>query len=170
MPTQRRFPSAQAVFALFTAALFLWPPPVAALDPSLDITQYAHLAWTFRNGFANGAVYAITQTPDGYLWLGTSSGVVRYDGARLAPLPLRAGQQLPSTAAGALLPTRDGTLWIGTLNGLVSWKNGELTEYPVFAGRTVITLLQHRDGTVWAGSFGGATGQLCAFRGGQTRC
>ena len=134
------------------------------------LTQYAHLAWTFRNGFSNGAVYAIAQTPDGYLWLGTSSGVVRYDGARLTPLPLRPGHQLPNTAAGAILPTRDGTLWIGTLDGLVSWKNGELTAYPVFARRTVITLLQHRDGTVWAGSFGGATGQLCAFRGEHTTC
>ena len=168
--TQPGSRSAPAVVALCTAALLLWPPPVRALDPSLDITQYAHLAWTFRNGFANGAVYAIAQTPDGYLWLGTSSGVVRYDGARLTPLPLRPGQQLPNTAAGALLPTRDGTLWIGTLDGLVSWKNGELTAYPVFARRTVITLLQHRDGTVWAGSFGGATGKLCAFRGEQTTC
>jgi signal transduction histidine kinase/ligand-binding sensor domain-containing protein len=168
--TQPRSRSAPAVVALCTAAVLLWPPPVRALDPSLDITQYAHLAWTFRNGFANGAVYAIAQTPDGYLWLGTSSGVVRYDGARVTPLPLRAGQQLPNTAAGALLPARDGTLWIGTLDGLVSWKNGELTAYPVFARRTVITLLQHRDGTVWAGSFGGATGKLCAFRGEHTTC
>jgi signal transduction histidine kinase/ligand-binding sensor domain-containing protein len=159
-----------AVAALCTAVLLVWPPHAGALDASLDITQYAHVAWTFRNGFSNGAVYAITQTPDGYLWLGTSSGVFRYDGARATPLPLRPGQQLPNNAAGALLPTRDETLWIGTLDGLVSWKNGQLTAYPVFAGRTVITLLQHRDGTVWAGSFGGPTGKLCAFRGEQTTC
>src|SRR5688572_24873781 len=62
---------------VFSALMvLLCPPPVRALDPSLDITQYAHLAWTFRNGFSNGAVYAIAQTADGYLWLGTSSGVV----------------------------------------------------------------------------------------------
>jgi signal transduction histidine kinase/ligand-binding sensor domain-containing protein len=156
--------------ALAVITVLLWSPRVLALDPSLDITQYAHLAWTFRNGFSNGAVYAIAQTPDRYIWLGTSSGVVRYDGVRLTPLALRPGQQLPNSAAGALLPASDGSLWIGTLDGLVSWKNGELTEYPVFARRTVITLLQHRDGTVWAGSFGGATGKLCAFRGEQTTC
>ena len=112
-----------AVVALCTAAVLLWPHPARALDPSLDITQYAHLAWTFRNGFSNRAVYAIAQT-DGYLWLGTSSGVVRYDGARLTPLPLRPGQKLPNAAAGALHPAREGTVWIGTLDGLVSWKNG----------------------------------------------
>jgi len=161
---------APAVAALCTAALLVWPSSATALDPSLDITQYAHLAWTFRNGFSNGAVYTIAQTPDGYLWLGTASGVVRYDGTRLTPLPLGPGHKLPNAASAAILPARDGSVWIGTLDGLVSWKNGELTAYPEFAGRTVITLLQHRDGTVWAGSFGGATGKLCAFRGEQTTC
>jgi signal transduction histidine kinase/ligand-binding sensor domain-containing protein len=159
-----------AVVALCTAAVLLWSPPARALDPSLDITQYAHLAWTFRNGFSNGAVYAIAQTPDGYLWLGTSAGVVRYDGARLTPLPLRPGHRLPNAASAAILPARDGSVWIGTLDGLVNWKNGQLTHYEVFARRTVITLLQQRDGTVWAGSFGGPTGKLCAFRGEQTTC
>ena len=168
--TQPRYRTAAAAIVVCTAAFLLRPSPVRALDPSLDITQYAHLAWTFRNGFPNGAVYAIAQTPDGYLWLGTSSGVVRYDGVRLTPLPLRAGQQLPNAAAGALLPTRDGAVWIGTLDGLVSWKNGQLTEYPVFTRRTVISLVQQRDGTVWAGAFGGAAGKLCAFRGDQTTC
>jgi signal transduction histidine kinase/ligand-binding sensor domain-containing protein len=155
---------------LCAAVLLLWCPRARALNPTLDIGQFAHVAWTFRNGFSNGAVYAIVQTPDGYLWLGTSSGVVRYDGARLTTLPLRPGQQLPNTAAGALLSTREGTVWIGTLDGLVSWKNARLTAYPEFDLRTVITLLQQRDGTVWAGSFGGATGKLCAFRGEQTTC
>jgi len=161
---------APAVAALCTAALLVWPSSATALDPSLDITQYAHLAWTFRNGFSNGAVYTIAQTPDGYLWLGTASGVVRYDGTRLTPLPLGPGHKLPNAASAAILPARDGSVWIGTLDGLVSWKNGELTHYPVFAGRTVITLLQQRDGTVWAGSFGGPTGKLCAFRGEQATC
>jgi signal transduction histidine kinase/ligand-binding sensor domain-containing protein len=167
LPGSRLVP---AVVALCTAVMLLWSSPARALDPSLDITQYAHLAWTFRNGFSNGAVYAIAQTPDGYLWLGTSAGVVRYDGARLTPLPLGPGHRLPNAASAAILPARDGSVWIGTLDGLVSWKNGALTHYPAFAGRTVITLLQQRDGTVWAGSFGGATGKLCAFRGEQTTC
>ena len=109
--------SAAAVIALYTAALLLWPPSVRALDPSLDITQYAHLAWTFRNGFSNGAVYAIAQTADGCLWLGTSSGVIRYDGARLTPLPLRLGQKLPNAAAGALLPASEGPVWMERLMG-----------------------------------------------------
>jgi len=164
-----RIKAARALVALGTVYVLLWCPHALALDPSLDISQYAHTAWTYRDGL-QGAVYAITQTPDGYLWLGTQSGVVRFDGVRAVPLPLPPGQQLPSTAVGALVTARDGTLWIGTLDGLVSWKNGQLTEYPALAHRTVLALLQDRDGTVWAGGFGGPTGILCAIRGGSTTC
>jgi ligand-binding sensor domain-containing protein/signal transduction histidine kinase len=162
--------AAQALVALGTVCVLLWCPRALALDPTLDVSQYAHTAWISRDGFLPGAVYAIAQTPDGYLWLGTQSGVVRFDGVRAVPLPLPPGQQLPSTAVGALLTARDGTLWIGTLDGLASWKNGQLTEYPALAHRTVLALLQDRDGTVWAGGFGGPTGILCAIRGGSTTC
>ncbi|MBV8843520.1 MAG: hypothetical protein JO307_11985, partial [Bryobacterales bacterium] len=118
----------------------------------------------------NGAVYSIAQTSDGYLWLGTQSGVVRFDGVRVTPLLLPAGQQLPSTAIGALLAARDGTVWIGTFDGLVSWKNGRLTEYPALALQSVIALREDRDGTVWVGGFGSPTGKLCAIRSGSTTC
>ena len=162
--------AARALVALGTLYVLLWCPDAPALNPSLDVSQYAHTAWTYRNGFMQGAVNAIAQTPDGYLWLGTQSGVVRFDGVRAVPLPLRPGQQLPSTSVGALLAARDGTLWIGTLDGLVSWKNGQLTAYPALARRTVLALLQDRAGTVWAGGLAGPTGTLCAIRGESTTC
>jgi signal transduction histidine kinase/ligand-binding sensor domain-containing protein len=162
--------AARALVALGTVYVLLWCPHALALDPSLDVSQYAHTAWTGRDGFLQGSVFAITQTPDGYLWLATRSGVVRFDGVRTVPLPLPPGRQLPSTVIGALLVARDGTLWIGTLNGLVSWKDGQLTEYPAFGRRTIRTLLQDRDGTVWAGGFLGSTGMLCAIHGGSTTC
>src|ERR1700732_4090669 len=96
--------------------------------------------------------------------------VCRVGGGPAGPLPLPPGQQLPSTAVGALLSTRDGTLWIGTLDGLASWNNGGLTEYPALAHQTVIALLEGRDGTVWAGGFGSPTGKLCAIRSRDAKC
>ena len=159
-----------ALVALGAVFVLLWCPHALALDPTLDVSQYAHTAWTSRDGLLPGEVYAIAETPDGYLWLGTQSGVLRFDGVRAVPLPLPAGQQLTNTAIAALLTARDGTLWIGTLDGLMSWKNGQLTEYPALAHRTVLALLQDRDGTVWAGGFGGPTATLCAIRGGSPTC
>ena len=170
----------RAPVALGTLYVLLWCPHAVALASSLDASQYAHTAWTSRNGFVQGAVHAIAQTPDGYLWLATQNGVVRFDGVRTVPLPLAPGQRLPSTSVGALLAARDGTLWIGTPDGLVSWKNGRLTEYPSLARRTVLALLQDRAGTVWVGGLAGPAvwvgglagpaGTLCAIRGDVPTC
>ena len=160
-------PALALIISSLLNALFC-PAVLAAPYPSLDISQYAHTAWTFRNGFLTGAVYTIAQTPDGYLWLGTQTGVYRFDGVRAVPLAL---PRLASTEVGALLPARDGTLWIGTLDGLVSWKDGQLTEHPSIGRRRINALLQDKDGTVWAGTaLGDSAGRLCAIRGDGTQC
>ena len=67
----------------------------SALNPSLDINQYAHTAWTIREGFFKGVIEAIAQTPDGYLWLGTEFGLLRFDGVRPVPWEPPAGEHLP---------------------------------------------------------------------------
>jgi ligand-binding sensor domain-containing protein/signal transduction histidine kinase len=163
--------AAPASAAALAGILLVWCASACALDASLDISQYAHTSWTFRNGFLNGAVYAISQAPDGYLWLGTQTGVFRFDGVRAVPLPLRSGQALTNTEVGALLPARDGTLWMGTLDGLVSWKNGEITDYPTIGPQRVNALLQDREGTVWVGTASsGSGGRLCAIRSSSTQC
>ena len=68
----------------------------SALDPSLDISQYAHTAWKSRDGFTRGAIQALAQTPDGYLWLGTEFGLVRFDGVKATPWQPPPGPQLPN--------------------------------------------------------------------------
>src|SRR5438128_11500729 len=96
-----------------------------ALDPSLDVSQYAHTAWKIRDGFTEGPIQAIAQTPDGYLWLGTETGLLRFDGVRAVPWQ-PPGEHLPSNVA-ALMVAHDGTLFIGTLKGLATWKDSRLT-------------------------------------------
>src|SRR5246500_5581579 len=85
-----------------------------ALDPSLDISQYAHTAWKIRDGSFKGVIEAIAQTPDGYLWLGTEAGLLRFDGVQYVPWQPPAGGQLPSSIITSLLAARDGAPWIGT--------------------------------------------------------
>ena len=143
---------------------------VFALDPSLDISQYAHTAWTIREGVFRGNIYSIAQTPDGYLWLGTEFGLLRFDGNRSIPWQPPAGQHLPGSAITRLLAARDGTLWIGTDAGLVSWNGVKLTGYPELDTQLVATLLQDHEGTVWAGALGAPTGRLCAIRSGGMQC
>src|SRR5262249_29716422 len=60
-------------------------PGAFALDPALDVSQYAHTSWKIREGFTKGIITSMAQTPDGYLWLGTEFGLVRFDGSELPP-------------------------------------------------------------------------------------
>jgi signal transduction histidine kinase/ligand-binding sensor domain-containing protein len=146
-------------------------PGVFALDPSLDLNQYAHTAWTFRGGFSKGRVTAFAQTPDGYLWLGTEFGLLRFDGVRSIPWRASGDEQLPHNWIRSLRTAPDGTLWIGTFRGLASLKNGRLTRYPALAGKEVYALFVDHEGTVWAGGgVSGVAGTLCAIQGGSARC
>jgi signal transduction histidine kinase/ligand-binding sensor domain-containing protein len=165
--------AALALITISTISLLLGAAPALALDRSLDVSQYGHMAWTARDGFSVGAIFAIAQTPDGYLWLGTEFGLFRFDGLHAVPWQPPAGQKLPN-APYALLVTRDGTLWIGTFAGLVSWNGNKLTEYPEVGPAFVTSLLEDREGTVWAGILAGSpespAGRLCAIRSGRVEC
>src|SRR5262249_52785805 len=111
------------------------------------------------NGFAKGAINSIAQTPDGYLWLGTEFGLLRFDGVRMLRM---ATEQLGSTSIQCVIAARDGTLWIGTIGGgLASWKDGHLTRYVELAGRAVLALLEDRSATVWVIY---SNNRLCSIR------
>lgn len=141
-----------------------------ALDPTLDVSQYAHTAWKVSQGFANGVIFSMAQTPDGYLWIGTDSGLYRFDGVRSLHWRPPAGDQLASSDIRSLRSARDGRLWIGTVKGLASWKEGKLTHYPQVDGLVVVTLFEDRDGTIWAGGWSLSTGKLCRIQREQTEC
>src|SRR6516165_2873882 len=145
-------PAVRISHFLLACALLLCAHIAFALDPALDVSQYAHTAWKVREGFTRGQIVAIAQTRDGYLWLGTEFGLLRFDGVRAVPWQPPNGQQLPDNSVFSLLVTRDGALWIGTGKGLVSWKDGKLTSYSELSGKNVASLLQDRDGTVWIGT------------------
>lgn len=159
-----------AVIAL--GILLAWCSSAFALDPSLDVNQYAHTAWKVHEGFAKGEISSIAQTPDGYIWLGTQFGLRRFDGVRNVPWEPPGDQHLPSSYIFSLLASRDGTLWIGTWNGLASWKDGRLTQYPELAGHYIFNLLEDRDGVIWIGGMRTepAMGKLCAIRKGGVHC
>ena len=145
-------------------------PRAFALDPALDVSQYAHTSWKVRDGFTRGAIFAIAQTPDGYLWLGTESGLVRFDGVRAVPWQPQSGQGLPSNFVHALLVARDGTLWIGTQKGLASWKDGKFSLYREVGDSAVTALIEDHEGTVWIGTYENPAGNLCAAAAGHFEC
>ena len=86
-----------------------------AVDPDRRISQYAHTAWRTQDGFFTGVPWAVAQTKDGYLWVGTTSGLFRFDGVRFTSW--NANVQLHSREVMTLLGAGDGSLWIGTPTG-----------------------------------------------------
>jgi signal transduction histidine kinase/ligand-binding sensor domain-containing protein len=152
------------------AVMAITCPRASALDPRLDINQYSHRAWTVREGFFKGHVGSIAQTPDGYIWLGTNIGLVRFDGVKIVDWQPPQGQQLPSNGVMSLLASRDGTLWIGTENGLASFKNGKLTQYRETADHWIFAIVEDREGTVWASASNITLGKICAIRNDRMTC
>lgn len=153
------------------AAILLLTAPATALDTSWEVGQYGHTAWTLRDGSLPAYPRTIAQTPDGYLWLGTESGMLRFDGVRFTRWRPPDGRSLPSTNIATLLVSRDGALWIATTRGLARWKDGRLTEYSDLAGHYVTALAEDRSATVWAGMTApDDRARLCAIQHEIQRC
>jgi len=160
----RRASDLAALGLTLAAILLVWPHRALALDPAVGLGHYQHAAWTAREGLM-GSVRAIVQTPDGYLWLGTEFGLIRFDGVRFLSWPQIPDQQLPSPRVLSLLAARDGTLWIGTFGGLASWKDGRLTRYHEIEDQ-MDSLLEDHEGTIWVGT----NQRVCAIRSGRLEC
>ena len=90
-----------------------------ALDPQKAISQFVHTVWTDREG-APQNIQALAQTRDGYLWLGTPTGLYRFDGARFALFEPPGGGKFPASRVRTLLASRDGSLWVVFVSGAVS--------------------------------------------------
>ncbi len=155
---------------VLTCVMWACCSSVFALNPALDVSQYAHTAWKIRDGFAKGEITSIAQTPDGYLWLGTEFGLLRFDGIKVVPWEPPADQPRLSNEIGSLLGAHDGTLWIGTTKGLFSWKDGKLTKYLDLAEHYIFGILEAHDGTIWASGLTVTVGKICAIQNGNVEC
>jgi ligand-binding sensor domain-containing protein len=97
-------------FLLLLVVMLFAVGPARALDPNRHISQYAHSAWRTQEGVFSSLPMIITQTADGYLWIGTNLGLVRFDGVRFASWSPPAGKRLLDSRIFSLLGTRDGSL------------------------------------------------------------
>src|ERR1041385_5712516 len=73
-------------YVVLVVAAATWPNLVYALDPSRTLSQYVHRIWQVQQGLPQASIYAIVQTHDGYLWLGTQTALVKFDGVRFTTI------------------------------------------------------------------------------------
>jgi Signal transduction histidine kinase len=144
LPGTKRF----LAFLRIAVPLAIGFVPICALPQEQRLSQYTHRAWLVRDGFFNGAAMTITQTTAGYIWVGTTSGLYRFDGSRFEAWSSPDGKKLPSDVIAALVGARDGSLWIGMKGGLAHFADHKLFTYPGFQD-DVPGLLEDRSGKIW---------------------
>ena len=134
------------------------PTPARALDPARGISQYGHDSWTTRDGLPQNTVHGVVQTPDGYLWLATSVGLVRFDGVRFKLLD-KSNSSLRHDHIWGVFVARDGALWISTDGGgAARLQDGRLTSLSTRDGLAhdiVRAIREGPDGTIWIATNGG---------------
>lgn len=140
------------IFVVAMAAL-LHCGAAHAVDPSIRLAELQHTAWRGDDG-APSNIVALTQTPDGFLWLGTGGGLFRFDGVRFEPMATLGGQALPNTSITALYTTPSGILVIGYRFGGVSvFQDGRVRHFSMADGLPLgnaWAFAQGDDGDLWA--------------------
>jgi ligand-binding sensor domain-containing protein/signal transduction histidine kinase len=126
---------------------------VETLTASSEEWNYTIRSWQSQDGLPEETVQAFAQTPDGYLWVGTSGGLLRFDGARFHLFAHENTPAFKENSVFCLLAARDGRLWIGTDgSGLIEWQNGVFRAYPVAQGQTadfVRAIAEDHTGLLW---------------------
>jgi signal transduction histidine kinase/ligand-binding sensor domain-containing protein len=139
---------ARAIRIGLVAAVLLGPAGMGrALEPSTPLASYARQAWGMENGLPQNTVQALVQTKDGFVWLGTEVGLVRFDGNSFQIFDRNSTPALPSGDIRCLLETKDGALWVGTSEGLARWKDGAVQQFTVADGLPSNIIRSVREGS-----------------------
>lgn len=124
-----------------------------ALDPAKTLTQYSHRIWDQEEGMIEPTVYAILQSHDGYLWLGTQNGVVRFDGERFRSIKMTAGADTEPVLIRSLYEDREHNLWAGSVgSGLLELSHGRKHWFKTSDGMPsdiVTCIVPQPNGALW---------------------
>lgn len=150
---------------LFVALVLFGAAHLAALPTDRAITQYVRKAWTVEQGLPHGTVRGLVQTPDGYLWLATYEGLVRFNGEELRIYDSTTSPEMLSIAIRMLALGPDGALWLGTNAGLMRYRNERFETIALPGGPDIIGgMAVVSDGAVWVGT---ARGKAIRVQGGR---
>ena len=119
---------------------------------------YVYEVWQTERGLPHNAIHALHQTWDGYLWLGTAVGLVRFDGVQFTLVNDEQAPHINTSYVWALYEDRAGNLWIGSGSKLSRYRDGQFTTYTTADGLAndfVRAIYEDREGSLWIGTYGG---------------
>ncbi len=148
----------QQLLGVIIIILLFWSQ-LPGLDPDKPVDQYIEDQWGISEGIPSNTINSIAQTPDGYLWIATEKGLVRFDGLKFSTIDFVEGKEsksLETTVPQALLVDRQGTLWIGGPGMLTSYQyqTRRLKTYTTAHGITPDSIRCIKDdmkGNLWIG-------------------
>jgi signal transduction histidine kinase/ligand-binding sensor domain-containing protein len=123
-----------------------------------SLVQFRHRSYLSRDG-APANAQSIAQTPDGFLWIGSQNGLIRFDGVHFDSSPT---DLLPKTNVSRVFPEPNGDLWIGyTFGGVSLLHQGKISSAPEAAlpGGTVLAFVRTKDGSLWVATTRGIARQ-----------
>ncbi len=130
-----------------------------AATPAGSLSAYTRRVWQASDGLPEQTVQAFAQTPDGYLWIGTTGGLVRFDGTQFMVFDRQNTPALHENSVFCLTVARDGALWIGTEGGgLARYAHGQFRAWTIREGLSndfVRKIAEDAHGTIWAGTDNG---------------
>ncbi|MFO7762591.1 MAG: two-component regulator propeller domain-containing protein, partial [Wenzhouxiangellaceae bacterium] len=134
---------------------------VQALNPEWQASQFLHETYTREDGLPADVVWTVTQTRQGYLWLGTQNGLVRFDGVRFTTFNAQNTPAFASSDVRTIAESSAGTLWLGTYGGgalhLAGGEFSKWTSEDGLADDIVYDIFVAGDGAVWFATAGGAS-------------
>jgi len=135
-------------------ALFATARPALALDPHLAISQYVFDNWQIQQGLPQNSVEALARTPDGYLWLASHEGLVRFDGVHFTVFDRANTPLLRSRIITKLHVDSDGRLWVGTRVGVITFAQGQFSAFdePGLRDGYIRAIVSDSNGHVWVGT------------------
>ena len=128
----------------------------AAAPASINGTGYGYRVWRVEDGLPQNRIRALSQTPDGYLWIGTTEGLARFDGVRFAVFDRSNTPAMYDDGILTLRLSSDGALWIGTEGGgLVRYRDGVFRHFGSSEGLTngfVRAIFEDSRTNLWVGT------------------
>ncbi len=156
---RRRSPHSQPLFWGISLLLLTTAPGASGKNPlglasdiALDELSIVH--WTTEDGLPTNALTNVLRTRDGYLWIASFSGLVRFDGMSFTTFDESSQPPLRSSGIHELVEAADGTLWIGTQGGgVLTYRDGRFRVFHEEYGRrsTIHSLLLGERGELWVG-------------------
>ena len=152
--------------SLLICPLTLWLAfgTAQALDPSKRLTQYAHTSWRIQDGYFPNTPFWISQTKDGYLWVGGNSGALRFDGVRFTPWSV----PIASTPVLHPLSLRAGDFWIAARTEIAHIKDNVRISHYDLPG--IDAIYKDSDGSMWVLSYLNPDRALCHATDASIRC